>query len=310
MITISGHKTYAKTRKNIRYKLARYPKLKKLAINLHSKYCNLTGPLHILPDFYIVGFAKCGTTSLFEYLMQHPDVLHSVGKEIDYFGEYYSRGVNWYKVCFPLKLQKVMAEKANGRKCITGEATPRYIDHPHAPFRIKKITPNAKFIVLLRNPIDRAFSNYTMNVNSSLESERETLSFEKALEKEKERTKNEYEKMQKNKGCFSWNYYLYAYLAQGIYIDKIKIWTEIFPRKQLLILQSEKFFHDPAKKYLKVLDFLGIPEWNPKEFKIFKSGKYQEKNIDPKLRKKLSEFFRPHNEKLYEFLGERFDWDE
>ena len=297
------------TRKRYRDKIAQYPKLKKLAIKFHSQYCNLTGFLHVLPDFYIIGFPKCGTTSLYEYLVQHPKIKPPIGKEIDFFGEYYSRGINWYKACFPLKSLGCILKKNHNEEFLTGEATPRYIDNPNAPLRIKKVTPNAKFIVLLRNPIDRAYSNYMMNVNSTLESEREKLPFESTIEVENERIKGEYEKMQENEDYFSWIYYLYAYLHQGIYVDKIKRWTEIFPRKNLLILQSEKFFHNPANEYLKVLEFLEISKWEPKEFKIFKIGKYEDDKIDSNLRKKLANYFHPHNERLYTFLGERFDWN-
>lgn len=308
MTTISGQKTYAKTRRSIRYKVASYPKLKKLAINLHGQYCNLTGSLHILPDFYIIGCVKCGTTSLFEYLMEHPNVLPSVGKEIDYFGEYYNRGINWYRACFPLKLQKIIAKKTNGGKCITGEATPRYIDYPHSAKRIKKITPNAKFIVLLRNPVERTFSHYVMNFNNG-DQNLETLSFEESIEKESIRTKGEYEKMVMDENYYSWKYYDYAYLNQGIYIEKIKNWIKIFPKEQLLVIQSEKLFTDTASTFEKILKFLELPKWIPTEFKKFKPGNYRNRQLNQKIREKLSEFFEPHNQELYQFLGEKFDWN-
>ena len=70
------------------------------------KYCGATGFLHVKPDFYIIGFAKCGTTSLFEYLISHPNIHPPKGKEIDFFDRLYSRGINWYKVGFPFTIQK------------------------------------------------------------------------------------------------------------------------------------------------------------------------------------------------------------
>jgi hypothetical protein len=298
------------TRKKYRDKISKYPKLKKMAIKLHGQYCNLTGFLHVLPDFYIIGFAKCGTTSLYEYLVQHPTICPPIGKEIAFFDEYYNRGTNWYKACFPLKFNKFITIKIHNKQFLTGEATPRYIDNPHAPFRIKKLTPNAKFIVLLRNPIDRAFSSYMMNVNSALEYEREKLTFEKALALENERIKGEYEKMQQDISYFSWTYYLYAYLNQGIYVDKIQKWKEIFPKNPLLIIQSEKLFRDPQETYNRILKFLGASEYELSEFKKFKIGHYKENKIESNIRLHLSEYFKPHNERLYKLLGERFDWDE
>ena len=150
----------------MRHKLEKYPKLQKLVTFVYMKYCGATGFLHVKPDFYIIGFAKCGTTSLFEYLISHPNIHPPKGKEIDFFDRLYSRGINWYKVGFPFTIQKFIEKVFFRKKFLTGEATPRYIEHPHAINRIKQTTPNAKFIILLRNPIDRAFSQHNMNVKN------------------------------------------------------------------------------------------------------------------------------------------------
>jgi len=254
----------------------------------------------------IIGFPKCGTTSLYEYLIQHPFVLSAAGKEIDYFDRLYDRGISWYKMAFPSSMTKFYYKNILKKQFVTGEATPRYMVHPHALKRIQMTLPNTKFIVLLRNPIDRAYSHYTMNVKNDYEHR----TFEDALDHEKERTLGRYEKMQKNENYYSWDYDLYAYLEHGIYVDKLKRWMSVFPKEQFLIIQSEEFSKDPSKVYNETLQHLELPEWKLKEYKRYKKLDYKDKNIDPQLRKKLEGFFKPHNEKLFEFLGKRFDWED
>jgi len=288
----------------LRHKLEKYPKLQKIVTSIYLKYCNATGFLHTTPDFYIIGFAKCGTTSLFEYLISHPNVHPPKGKEIDFFDRLYSRGINWYKVGFPFKIQKFFDTVFLRKKFLTGEATPRYIEHPHAINRIKEITPNAKFIILLRNPIDRAFSQHNMNVKNDYE----INNFSDALKEEPRRIANRIEKMSNDVSYYSWNFDLYAYLEHGIYVDKIKRWMEVFPKEQFFIIQSEEFLKNPSKIYNNVLEFLGLANWEPKEFVLYKKREYKEK-MNSDLRNELVEYFKPHNKRLYDFLGKSFDWN-
>ena len=293
-----------KARRILGRKLEKYRKLHKFSTSLYSKYCSLTGFLHVLPNFLIIGFVKCGTTSLYEYLLQHPNIYPPVGKEIDFFDRLYEKGTNWYKVSFPFKLQKSIVENLQKKDFVTGEATPRYIEHPYALDRIKKIAPNTKFIILLRNPIDRAFSQYNQNLNN----EYEYLSFEDAIKHEQERIKDRYKKMQSNKMYYSWDFDLFGYLEHGVYVDKIIRCMSIFPKEQFFILENEELLKNTSAAYNKVLKFLDLPKWEPIEYKLYKKQVYQKQRIDPTFRKQLVEYFRPHNERLYKFLGRNFNW--
>jgi len=294
-----------KARRILGRKLEKHRKLHKFSTSLFLKYCSLTGPLHVLPDFLIIGFVKCGTTSLYEYLLQHPSIYPPAGKEIDYFDRLYEKGINWYKVNFPLKLNSSIVKNLVGKNFTTGEASPRYIEHPYALDRIKKTIPHAKFIILLRNPIDRAFSQYNQNLNNGYE----YLSFEDAIKLEKERTKGRYEKMQSDKTYYSWDYDLFAYQEHGIYVDKIKRWVDTFSKDQFLILQSEEFLKNTSVVYNKVLKFLNLPKWEPVDYKLYKQQVYKKQKIDPVLRKQLEEYFKPHNERLNKLLGTNFHWE-
>jgi len=292
--------------KVLRHKLQKHVTLQKFSTNAYLKYCSLTGPLHVLPDFLIIGFVKCGTTSMYEYLIKHPDVHRPSGKEIDYFDRFFSRGIKWYKVKFPLNIKKLFVKKFNKKNFVTGEATPRYVEHPHALKRIKKILPNAKFIVLMRNPIDRAFSHYNMNMTSELE----YLTFEDALKHEKKRIHGRYEKMQRVEGYYSWDYDIFGYLEHGIYVKYLKRWMDVFPREQFLILQTEEFKKNTSDVYNNALQFLNLPENTLKEFTLHKKLEYKKRVMKPETRKQLVEYFKPHNEELYKFLGRNFHWDE
>lgn len=270
----------------------------------YINYCKLKGLFHIKPDFLIIGGEKCGTTSLYEYLIRHPNILPVKGKEISFFDNKFHHGFGWYKTFFPSLLIKKYNEMFLKNKVITGEGTPRYLNHPHAPKRISKLLPKVKLIVLLRNPVDRAFSHYNMEVARG----REKLSFEKAIENEKERICAEYEKMERDESYYSRSYYWYSHLEAGIYIKHLKRWMELFPKNQFLIVKSEDLFKNTTTTYNKALQFLGLSYYKLPEYKKFKERKYEKLDID--LRKKLNDFFQPHNEQLYKFLGRDFAWEQ
>ena len=164
--------------------------------------------------------------------------------------------------------------------------------------------PDIKLLVLLRNPADRAYSHYQHNLRLGMED----LSFEEALEKEDERLAGELEKIKADPDYYSFNYQQYSYKTRGIYIEQLEHWMSIFPRQQFLILGSEDFYRDPDTVYQETLDFLGLPAWSPGRFRKFNVGKKYE-GMKDSTRKKLVEYFKPYNGKLYEFLGMDFEWD-
>lgn len=291
------------TRKFLIPKLSKSSKISKFARKFYKRYCSIVGPFHVLPDFYIIGGQKCGTTSMFEYLAQHPSVSPPIAKDIRFFDKYFQKGVNWYKVYFPLTYQKFVSEKVNKKKFITGEATERYLDHPHAPKRMKQVTPNAKIIVLLRNPVDRAYSHYKMIAKRS-----ESLTFAEAINQEHKIEKS-YQKMVDDSTYYDDLYFRHGYLHRGIYVDKLQRWMKEFSKEQFLIIQSEDFFTDPNKIYNNILEFLGLSKYELPDYKQFRKQDYSKSKLDSELRKKLVNHFQPHNERLYELLGKKFAWD-
>jgi hypothetical protein len=264
---------------------------------------HLTVPIRSWPDFIIIGTQKGGTTSLYECLVQHPWVVPARVKEIRFFSRHFRKGPAWYRANFPTRLYKAYAKIALGQKLITGEATPYYMFHPLAPRRISELVPRAKFIALLRSPVDRAYSHYRHVVRKGIE----TLSFEEAIEAEPARLRGEREKMLADENYRGLKYGFHSYLARGIYVDQLKVWFDLFPREQILILNSERFFGDQATVFRQVLAFLDLPEWKLAEPKKSNSGIYA--LMKPATREKLIEYFNPYNEQLYDLIGQDYNWD-
>jgi hypothetical protein len=263
---------------------------------LRAEYRYWTAPLRGLPSALIIGAQRSGTTSLFNYLVKHSDVLAPLGKEIHYFDFRYARGIRWYRGRFPYALRL-----RNGS--LTLDASPYYLVHPLVPQRVAELLPEIKLIALLRNPIDRAFSHHQHAVRDG----RESLSFAEAIEKEPERLAGEEERLRIEPGYYSYNHRHYSYLHRGQYAEQLRRWGEHFPRSQMLVLQSERLFREPAAVTATVHAFLGLRPYRLERYKPFLQGSYQ-RGIAPELRAALASYFEPWNRELYEWLGEEFDW--
>lgn len=244
----------------------------------------------MIPDFIIIGVQRGGTTSLYEYLIKHPDVGSTSSKEIHFFDNQYEKGTKWYLEQFSSKKGK-----------ISGEASPYYIFHPLTPKRIHELVPSVKLIVLLRNPVERAFSHYKLAVRTG----NETLSFDEAIKAESMRLKNSEKEIMGGKN--SSNHQRQSYLSRGIYVKQLKRYYDLFPKDNILVIKSEDFFEFPNQTYKQVLKFLGLKNIEMKDFPAYNYG--GEQKIDNDLRKKLVRYFTPHNKKLYDLLGMDFGWE-
>lgn len=259
----------------------------------------------MLPEFLIIGSQKCGTTSLYRYLTAHPDIRPATVREIGFFNtyEHYSKGLAWYRSHFPSILRKSFSKLILGRNLLTGEADTSYIVSPHALRRISRILPKAKLILILRNPVDRAYSHY----QHSRRVGREWLSFEEALERETERVGNAWRRMLEDERYYSTDIEYYSYSRRGIYADQVAVLLSLFPTKQVLILQSEQFSADPPGTYRQVLEFLQVRSWELGDFERYNAGQYP--SMNETTRRRLVDYFRPHNQRLHKYLGRTLTWD-
>ena len=264
-----------------------------------------TNPIRMMPHFMIIGTQKGGTTSLYQYLIEHPCIAPIWIKEPHFFDIYFYKGVRWYRSHFPTTVEQYYARRIQKHDLITGEASPYYLFHPQAAQRVAKTLPRAKLIILLRNPVDRAYSQYQ---HQTRQEGVETLSFEEALESEERRLAGEEERILHDEKYFSFNHRHYSYLARSKYIEQLPAWLDLFPREQFLLLRSEDLYTDPKAIVKQTLDFLGIPSSHLEQaYKPFNDAKYAK--MAPETRERLLTYFKPYNARLYDYLGRDFGWD-
>jgi len=229
---------------------------------------------------------------------------------------------------------------------IVGDYTTSYILHPLAPQRIYTHLPETKVIVLLRNPIDRAYSHYVMSKRANIES----LPFETIIETELEEIEPLLKAAQE---CFEAgecdptqcfpdialrdhsprqlpflmkdekkmkDYYFTSYLFRSIYADSMARWLHVFPRDQILILQSEEMYNNTVQVMEQVTTFLELPYFDWSSADILDSSwgggasnkipdPHQYEPMDPATRVRLREFFAPYNQQLYQLLGVDYGWE-
>ena len=247
----------------------------------------------LLPDYLIIGAQKAGTTSLHAYLAAHPDVGDPVTKEVHYFDIASERGIEWYRAHFPLRSEARLA----------GESTPYYLFHPAVPARVKAQLPEAKLIVLLRDPVERAFSHYNYEVSLGYE---DAPDFATALGLEQERLAGEHERILRDPGYRSFNHQHYAYLTRGYYAEQLERWLEHFPQEQLLVLSSDDLFTDPGGTVARVQGWLGMSEHIPSSLTPKTTGSYAP--LDPELRARLTAGFEADGRRLEELVGFSPPW--
>ena len=242
------------------------------------------------PDFVIIGTQRGGTTSLYAYLSEHPQIAPAATKELHFLTDRYERGQDWYLGQFPAELPPAT---------LTGEATPYAMFHPLAPARLRAVAPRARLIALLRNPVERAYSQYLLERSRGNES----LDFASALDAEAERLAGEEARLVAEAGYISAAHKHTSYLARGDYAPQLQRWFANFPRDQLLIIRSEDLFSSPAEAFAEVTSFLGIATEPRPPFSVH--NRAPGSPLDPTLRARLSRHFASRNAQLAELIG----WD-
>ena len=209
----------------------------------------------VTPNFFILGAAKCGTTSLYHYLLSHPDVCLSRPKEPFFFEAEYDQGMDYYA-------SKYFGDWS-GQKAV-GDASPRNLFLPFVPERIQNSCPQAKFIISLRNPVDRAYSDWWMNVGFGIEH----LSFEDAMQDNLRRLVDGTD-LAGADGPLIWKDFLQAYfsgptlkfrtyLDMGYYEAQIRRYYDRFSTEQIKIVYYTDLKNEPKQVVNELFDFLGV----------------------------------------------------
>jgi hypothetical protein len=182
------------------------------------------------------------------------------------------------------------------------EASPGYLMHPLVPYRVRGLLPAAPLIVVLRDPVDRALSAHHHQMIRG----RETLSFGDAIAGEEARLAGELEKLESIPLYKSFHYSRHGYLMRGRYAEQLERWFSVFPREQFLILDTDSLQRDTERTMNRVCEFLDLSPIRLSNPKPVGSRRYEA--MTPETRLRLQEYFAPHNDRLFELLGERFDW--
>ncbi|XP_069725987.1 heparan sulfate glucosamine 3-O-sulfotransferase 2 [Phaenicophaeus curvirostris] len=254
-----------------------------------------------LPRAIVVGVKKGGTRAVLEFIRVHPDV-RALGTEPHFFDRNYDRGLEWYRSLMPRTLDSQ----------ITVEKTPSYFVTKEAPRRIFNMSRDTKLIVVVRNPVTRAISDYTQTLSKKPDIPTfEGLSFRN-----------------RSLGLVdtSWNA-----IRIGMYAVHLESWLQYFPLSQIHFVSGERLITDPAGEMGKIQDFLGIKRVitdkhfyfnKTKGFPCLKKsessglprclGKSKGRThvqIDPEVIEQLRDFYRPYNIKFYETVGQDFRWE-
>ncbi len=299
------------------------------------------------PEFMLVGGMKCGSTSFARYLSAHPQVKISGPKEPHYW--------SWNR--FPARYQNFFVNESPvvmpaPDQFVSGEFSTSSLVHPLVPRRVIANLPELKIFILLRNPVDRAYSHFMMSKLAGMEIE---CSFEEIVRREMDEIaellathergflSSEYD----SKSWYStadgryidvakhqkgWplrvirddldlrDFYLKSYVFRSIYHDQVHRWLRLFPRQQLMIIQSERFFNNEADTMNAVADFLGLEpfefltaaqlqrSWDAGASNALKLPQEYPAMVDA-TREELAGFFEPYNQQLYNLIGEDFSWN-
>jgi hypothetical protein len=257
----------------------------------------VSSPARMLPAFVIVGAQRCGTTTLYSALSEHPALLAAARKEVHYFDLAYEREVNWYRAHFPLKSRARRIERATGISPLAFEASPYYMFHPLACERIARDLPGVKVIVLIRDPVERAYSAHAHESALGFE----TQPFEVALEFEDVRLQGEVDRILSNPRYISYSHQHHAYRARGQYIEQLERLEALFGRERIHVIDSGDFFEQPERTYDAVLEFLELP--------LRGDPPFEARNVQPRrpmsesVRLALDAHFLPFDERLADWLG-------
>ncbi|KAM3863639.1 heparan sulfate glucosamine 3-O-sulfotransferase 3B1a [Diretmus argenteus] len=254
-----------------------------------------------LPQAIIIGVKKGGTRALLEFLRLHPDI-RAVGAEPHFFDRNYDKGLQWYRDLMPKTLEGQM----------TMEKTPSYYVTKEVPARIYTMSKDTKLIVVVRDPVTRAISDYTQTRSKKPDIPSfESLTFKNLTAGLIDTT--------------------WSAVQIGMYAKHLERWLQYFPMEQLLFVSGERLISDPAGEMARVQDFLGLrrvvtdkhfhfnpakgfpclkrPEGNSKPHCLGKTKGRTHPNIDPEVVQRLRDFYKPFNSKFYQMTGHDFGWD-
>lgn len=251
----------------------------------------------VLPNFYVVGTQRGGTTSLFIYLLAH-ELVHGPrrAKGVHFYDTNFDKSVSWYRANFPRRALLDKQRAASGAEPAVGEGAPYYLFSPVIARRIHTVTPDARILVVLREPLDRAISHHNHEVKRGFE----TLSMEDAFAAEADRLAGEVDKIIADPSYVSKAHIHHAYLGRGQYAEQLERYFDLFGRDRVLVLDSAALKADPESTVRTATDFLGLPPIEGVDYPLYNQRDYDP--VDPEVRARYGPVFDASNERLRTLL--------
>lgn len=278
-------------------------------------YGMATAGLRPRPDFVVIGAKRGGTTSLYRYLGEHPQVLPlfpsarflpmmgSDQKGTHFLDALYPRGERWWRAHFPTAAYRRLVERGHGRPTAVGEGCPYHLFHPHSPARAAAHLPDARFIALLREPVQRTWSHWKEQRRNGIE----PLDFADALAAEPARLAGEEARLLADPSATSFAHEHQSYAAQSEYAAAILRWRAHVPPERLLILTSEELYADPQATYARVVAFLGLAPHRLRAPQAWNSAGAPP--VDAGILDGLAQRFEPGVRELQDVLGRTPIWE-
>ncbi len=251
-----------------------------------------------LPDFVIIGAQKAGTSTLYAHLAAHPRVLPALRKEVHHFDRR-ERGLDWYRAHFPTEAERARAASKHGEPVRSGEATPFYLVHPAVPSRMQAVLPDVRLLAILRDPVARAVSGYHHSVRCGFEDRPISVALDPdhaeavAQDHDAEWWDREDNPVRRR-----------GYFARSRYAEQLERWLWVYPREQLLVVETSELRAGTAQA--RAAAFLGLGSETRTDVPNRNVNPYPEP--DPGLLRALADYFAPHNTSLFTLLGRRWEW--
>lgn len=272
-----------------------------------------TSGLRPLPDFLLIGTKRGGTTSFYFDLVEHPSIIRlfppplpglkpDATKGVHYFDANYVRGEDWYRSYMPTVVSRSLSSRRYGVAPVAGEASPYYLFHPDAARRAHAAVPDARLIVLLRDPAQRTYSHWKERRRANAEE----LDFLAALDAEPDRLAGERERLLEDPSYASYPWEQQSYATQSRYAEALRPWIDQYGRDSLLVLASEDYYADPVRALGDVDEFLGLPRRTRSTGTVRNAAPGA--HLPPEVSERLAAEFAKSTEDLTTLVGRRFPW--
>ena len=267
------------------------------------------------PDFLLIGAKRGGTTSMYRYLLDHPQVLPLFPssrvlpladdmKGVHFFDSNWAQGESWYRSHFPSARARAAQERSTGLRAVSGESSPYYLFAPRAAQRAAAVVPQARILLMLRDPVERTYSHWKEQRRRGME----TLDFRAALAAESERLAGQEQRLAGDDTAISLAHEHQGYVRQSCYVDGLSSWLGHFSREQVLIVWSDQFYRDAQPVFDDVCRHLAIAERPIRDARRWNETPAAAA-IPDDLRAELSATFAPYDDALRDLLKTPLGWD-